>query len=98
MARWVELLTVLTLAFGLLGGILGLGTRYVLLPFLRDHLIAPVLERLDALTHRLDTVAHQNREHASKLEDLAEGQSTAARVFENHIAWAERHKLPRRWR
>lgn len=51
--------------------LLGIGVRLVLYPWLREHLVTPLLERLDTL--------------ATRLEHTSRDVSVAARMFEGHI-------------
>lgn len=77
--------------------VMGLGVRWVLFPWLRDHLATPLLERLDLL--------------AGRLEGLASDLSVASRMYDGHIEhsaqeagriWHAIHELraamPRRFR
>lgn len=68
--------TVATLATVL--ALLGLAVRYVLFPWLQEHLSGPLLERLDTLAHRLEAVA----------SDVV----VAARMYEGHITHSERDR------
>jgi hypothetical protein len=52
-------------------GLLGAAVRYVLYPWLKDHLVTPLLERLDTLANRLEATSRD--------------VSVAARMFEGHI-------------
>lgn len=56
--------------------LLGLGVRWVLFPWLRDHLATPLLERLDLL--------------AGRLEGLAGDLSVASRMYEGHIKHSDK--------
>lgn len=58
--------------------LLGLGVRYVLFPYLADKLVAPILDRLDALAHRM--------------EGLASDVVVGARMYEGHISASERDR------
>lgn len=51
--------------------LIGLGVRYVLLPWLREHLIGPLLGKLETIADRVEGVTR----------DL----SVAANMFEGHI-------------
>lgn len=52
-------------------GLIGLAVRFVLYPWLREHLVTPLLDRLDTL--------------ATRLENTSRDVSVAARMFEGHI-------------
>lgn len=51
--------------------VVGIGVRMMLYPWLREHLVGPLLERLDTL--------------ASRLENTSRDVSVAAQMFEGHI-------------
>lgn len=51
--------------------LIGAAVRYALLPWLRDHLIGPLLARLDTL--------------ANRLESLASDMRVASTMYEGHI-------------
>lgn len=51
--------------------LVGAAVRYALLPWLREHLIGPLLSRLDTL--------------AQRLEGLAGDMTVATRMYEGHI-------------
>jgi hypothetical protein len=83
--------------------LIGLATKYVLLPWLRDHLVAPVRE-----THRqVAENGHANEEHPTipdRLEDLgakvdlatqahadqARDLQAVTRVVDEHLRWSDR--------
>lgn len=56
----------------------GLAVRYVLFPYLSERLVGPVLERLEALAHRI--------------EGLASDVVVGARMYEGHITASERDR------
>lgn len=62
----------------------GLATRYVLVPYLRDHLIQPIQE-----THKQVTENHHaNREQPTVLDRIADVQTdinTLTRVLDGHM-------------
>lgn len=67
----VELVAAMTTAgLGVLG-MVGLAVRFVLLPWLRDHLITPLLGRLDTLSH--------------DMTQLAADTKVAAAMYDGHI-------------
>lgn len=51
--------------------LVGYGCRYVLLPWLRDHLVAPLLQRLDQLSQ--------------DMTELAGDTKVAAAMYDGHI-------------
>ena len=51
--------------------LVGAAVRYALLPWLKDHLVGPLLERLDTL--------------AQRLEGLSGDMRVASSMYENHI-------------
>lgn len=52
-------------------GLIGLAVRFVLFPWLREHLVGPVLERLDAMGRQVERTTN----------DI----TVAARMFDGHI-------------
>lgn len=76
--------------------LLGLLTRYVLLPYLREHLVAPVKE-----THQAVTENHHSSPQAptvvDRLEDLHTDVRTLTRLLDLHTSWSDReHRAIRR--
>lgn len=59
-----------TAALGVLG-IVGLGVRFVLLPWLKEHLVTPLLQRLDTLS--------------GDMTRLSADTKVAALMYEGHI-------------
>lgn len=80
----------------------GLAVRYVLLPYLREHLIAPVKETNKQVTEnhhsnpnptvldRIDDVSHQVAENTTETRALA-------RMFDGHLDWSQR-EVDRIWK
>lgn len=67
---------------------LGLATRYVLVPYLRDHLVRPVKE-----THQQVTENHHTNNNPTlpdRIEDLHTDIRTLTRLLDYHVAWSER--------
>lgn len=68
--------------------VVGLAVRYVLMPYLREHLIQPVKE-----THEQVTVnAHESDQAPTlpdRLEDISTDVGTLTRVLDSHVQWSE---------
>lgn len=71
----VVALTAATLAVGLVG----LGVRFILLPWLREHLVDKVEE-----THRQVSV----NKHQSRPPTLLDRVDTLTRLFTDHVEWS----------
>lgn len=69
--------------------IVGLAVRYVLVPYLREHLIAPVQE-----THKQVTENHHQSPASptlpDRIEDLATDVRALTRVMDEHLRWSDR--------
>lgn len=89
-----------TAALGVLT-ILGLVVRFVLLPYLREHLVQPVQE-----THKQVTENHHSNDRPTVLDriDDVSGQvaentretRALARMFDGHLDWSQ-HEVDRLW-
>lgn len=75
----------------------GLAVRFILMPYLRDHLIEPVQQ-----THKQVTENHHRNQEQPTLPDRLEDVRTdiaavrvdvgaLARVMDTHMEWSERH-------
>lgn len=68
--------------------LVGLAVRYVLMPYLREHLIRPVKE-----THEQVTVNGHEATQAptlpDRLDDIATDVGTLTRVLGDHVEWSE---------
>lgn len=84
--------------------LVGLAVRFVLFPWLKDHLIGPLLARLDSITASVESVTE-------KVGDVTRDLGIASTMFEGHIErsgdewgrmWAAithlQEHLPRRFR
>jgi len=58
--------------------LVGLAVRFVLFPWLKEHLIGPLLERLDSLTGSVEAVT-------SKVGEVTKDLGVASTMFEGHI-------------
>lgn len=69
--------------------IAGLAVRFILMPYLRDHLLAPVQE-----THKQVTENHHaNDEQPTVLDRIADVSTdvqAVARVMDEHMRWSDR--------
>ena len=69
--------------------IVGLAVRYVLVPYLRDHLIGPVRE-----THKQVTENHHQSPDTptlpDRIEDVAVDVRALTRVMDEHLRWSDR--------
>lgn len=89
-------MTFLLTSFTTLLVLVGLAVRYVLMPYLREHLIQPVKE-----THEQVTVnAHQADNGPTlpdRLDDLSTDVGTLTNVLDRHVAWsiAEHERIDR---
>lgn len=82
--------------------LVGLAVRYVLMPYLREHLIQPVKETRKQVTEnhhsntvptvldRIDDVANQVAENTRETRAMA-------RMFDGHLDWSQR-EVDRIWR
>jgi hypothetical protein len=70
--------------------LVGLAARFVLMPWLREHLVTPIKET----KHQVTVNGHVSREPtfldkvdslANAVDDVQANQRTAARMFEGHI-------------
>lgn len=69
-------------------GILGLAVRFVLLPYLRDHLVGPVKEVQKQVTENHHATPEQPT-LPDKLDDLATQLRALAHVMDVHMEWSE---------
>ncbi len=89
-----------TAALGVLA-LIGLVVRFVLLPYLREHLIVPVKDTHKQVTEnhhtnerptvldRIDDVSNQVRENTAETR-AARGEARAlARMFDGHLEWSQ---------
>lgn len=70
-------------------GLVGLATRYVLLPWLRDQLVQPVRETHQQVTEN----SHRTPDNPTlpdRLSDLATDVHTLTRLLDYHVDWSER--------
>ena len=68
--------------------LMGLGVRFVLMPYLRDHLIRPVDE-----VHRQVTENHHSNDVPTlpdRIDDLQQEVTALARVLEGHLESGDR--------
>lgn len=67
--------------------LLGLAIRYVLMPYLRDHLVQPIRD-----THKAVTENHHANEETptlpDRLEDLHTDVRTLTRLLDLHVSWS----------
>lgn len=69
--KFAELIATMSATAVAVMALVGGAVRYVLLPWLRDHLVGPLLSRLDTL--------------AGRLEGLASDLRVASTMYEGHI-------------
>lgn len=80
----VATLTILTLLLALIG----LAVRFILLPYLREHLIEPVKE-----TRKQVTVNHHSSETPTvldRIDDVSQQVHRLAGMFDGHLDWSQR--------
>lgn len=94
---------------GLLAGVVAVSVRLILLPWLRDNLLGKLSDVHHQVTvnghtsdeptvlDSVDRVGDQLGTLSTQLAQLATDQHTMARVFDNHISWAERHRSQSRY-
>jgi hypothetical protein len=68
--------------------VVGLATRYVLLPYLRDHLVGPVREVQKQVTENHHATPEQPT-LPDRLEDLSLEIQGLAHVMDVHMRWSE---------
>lgn len=71
---------------GLLG-LVGLAVRYVLLPYLKEHLIEPVKETNKQVT--VNTHASDSPTVLDRIDDVSQQIRVLARMFDGHLSWSQ---------
>lgn len=87
----VTALTAVTLALGLIGA----ATRYVLLPWLREHLVNPVRQVEKQVTQNHH--ANDPPTILDRIDDVSVQLMALARMFDGHLEWSE-DEVQRLWR
>ena len=79
----VAVLSALTLACGLVS----LAVRYILLPYLKEHLVTPVKQVEKQVTEN----HHSNAEPTvlDRIDDVQQEVRALARMFDGHMKWSE---------
>jgi len=80
----------------ILGTILALGTlvaglvRFMLLPYLREHLLTPVKETRAQVTENNHTQPHDQPTVMDRLDDVQRDVKAISHVMDVHMDWSER--------
>lgn len=95
MSALLEIVVAVLSGVTLFLGLIGLGVRFALLPYLKEHVIDPVKQ-----TNKQVTVNHHSSKEPTvldRIDDVHRELSALARMFDGHLDWSQR-EVDQLWR